>query len=365
MKHPVHNSASCTFNPLAAFVSRRAFGVAAFLAATLLTTAAFGLAPEHAAHAEPSHGAAPATKAPPAAAPAKPAAAAPAPAHGAAPAATPAAKPAATATPAPKESAQLSNVKPAAKPAEGKAEPKTAAKAEPEDAPVDAEKALFLLKEGNLRWLSNAPTNPNTSSQRRQAVADNGQKPFVTVLTCADSRLPVERVFDRGVGDVFVIRVAGNIAGDSETGTIEYGLGHLKTPLLVVMGHTKCGAVAAAASGTELHGKVGQLVASINPAVDRARRANPSAQGPELAALAVKENVWQTIFDLAKNSPEIRELIASGKVKVVGAVCDISNGKVEFLGEHPWQTELLAAMEKDAAPAKSATANAEPAKAGH
>ena len=354
------------FHPLAEVVRGRSHGMTAVLAASLLASAASGFAPEHGAHADPAHGAAPThapAAAPAAKAPAKPAASAPAaaPAHGAAPAA----KPASTAAPAVKETAQLSNVKPAAKPAEGKAESKPAAKAEPEDAPVDADKALFLLKEGNLRWLSNSQTNPNTSSQRRQSVADNGQKPFVTVLTCADSRLPVERVFDRGVGDIFVIRVAGNIAGDSETGTIEYGLGHLKTPLLVVMGHTKCGAVAAAASGAELHGKVGQLVASINPAVERARRANPSAQGPELAALAVKENVWQTIFDLAKNSSEIRELIASGKVKVVGAVCDISTGKVEFLGEHPWQTELLAAMEKDAAPAKSATANAEPAKGGH
>jgi carbonic anhydrase len=147
------------------------------------------------------------------------------------------------------------------------------------------------------------------------------------------------------VGDVFVIRVAGNVAGDSETGTIEYGVGHLKTPLLVVMGHTKCGAVAAAASGAQLHGKVGTLVSHINPAVDRVKQASPNADQTELAALSVKENVWQSIFDLYKNSDEIRAAARGGEIRVVGAVYDISTGKVEWLGEHPWQSQILDALE--------------------
>ncbi len=209
---------------------------------------------------------------------------------------------------------------------------------------VTADQALALLTEGNARWVANAPQAPNTDSARRADVAENGQKPFVTVITCADSRLPVERLFDRGVGDVFVVRVAGNVAGGSETGTIEYGIEHLHTPLLVVMGHTKCGAVAAAASGAELHGHLGDLIAQITPAVDRAKRANPGLTGNELAAASVKENVWQTVFQLFKNSPECLAAVQAGKVKVVGAVCDISTGKVEWMGEHPWQSELLAAF---------------------
>lgn len=212
------------------------------------------------------------------------------------------------------------------------------------DGTVTADQALTLLTEGNTRWVSNSPLAPNTESSRRAEVAENGQKPFVTVLTCADSRLPVERIFDRGVGDVFVVRVAGNVAGDSETGTIEYGVGHLKTPLLVVMGHTKCGAVAAAASGADVHGHIAELVSQITPAVERAKRANPSLTGADLAAASVKENVWQTVFQLFKNSPEFLEAVQGGKLKVVGAVCDISTGKVEWMGEHPWQSELIAAF---------------------
>jgi carbonic anhydrase len=224
-----------------------------------------------------------------------------------------------------------------------------------------AEQALKFLVDGNTRWVSNNTQDPNTDPQRRALIADKGQKPFATILTCADSRLPVERLFDRGVGELFTVRVAGNTAGTSETGTIEYGVGHLKTPLLVVMGHTKCGAVAAAASKAELHGAVAELVSNITPAVDRAKRNNPNADDQAVLNIAVKENVWQTIFTLIKTSSELRESIASGKVKVVGAVCDISTGKVEFMGEHPWQVELVDAMNarEKARQANTATANAE------
>ncbi|MFZ4576372.1 MAG: carbonic anhydrase, partial [Phycisphaerales bacterium] len=181
---------------------------------------------------------------------------------------------------------------------------------------------------------------------------------FVTVLTCADSRLPVERIFDRGVGDVFVVRVAGNVAGDSETGTIEYGVEHLNTPLLVVMGHTKCGAVAAAASGAQLHGKLAGLIDHIGPAVERARKNNPAADDAQIAQLAITENVWQTVYDLYKSSPEVLEKVENGELKVVGALCDISTGKVEWLGEHPWQSELLTALKAapaDAGPERATT----------
>lgn len=239
--------------------------------------------------------------------------------------------------------------------AEGKGEAKSEEKAEPKgeagEAKVEmtAEKALALLQEGNVRWVAGTPNNPASEPSRRALLAEQGQKPVATVLTCSDSRMPVERIFDRGVGEVFVVRVAGNVGGVDETGTIEYGVGHLKTPLLVVMGHTKCGAVAAAASGATLHGKVAELVAHISPAVERAKRNNPGFNEKDLPALAVRENVWQSIYDLMKNSGEIREAVAKKEVKVVGAVCDISTGKVEWLGEHPWQSEILDALNHQAA----------------
>lgn len=212
------------------------------------------------------------------------------------------------------------------------------------ESPSDAQSALRALQEGNARWVSGNSTDPNISPRRRAELAEKGQTPFATILTCADSRLPVERIFDRGVGELFVIRVAGNTAGTSETGTIEYGVEHLKTPVLVVMGHTKCGAVAAASAGKPLPGAIGQLVEQIVPAVERVKRNNPGVQADQIAPLAVKENVWQSVCDLLKHSPEVREAVSTGKLKVVGAVCDISTGKVEWLGEHPWQSELVDAF---------------------
>jgi carbonic anhydrase len=242
----------------------------------------------------------------------------------------------------------------------GKEEASDAEKTTEPTAPESAEKAgaeaaLSQLREGNLRWSRGDATSPNTDRERMQAVAADGQTPFATIITCSDSRVPIERVFDRGVGDLFVVRVAGNRAGASEAGTVEYGLEHLKTPLLVVMGHTKCGAVAAAASHAPLHGRIADLVAGIQPAVERARRLNPNADEVQLAALAVRENVWQTVFDLYKSSTTVRELVDKGEVKVVGAVYDIATGKVEFLGEHPWQKELISAM-GSAAPETTKTA---------
>lgn len=217
----------------------------------------------------------------------------------------------------------------------------------PEAGSISADDALKLLQEGNARWAADQELNPSATSQRRQSNADDGQRPFVTILTCADSRIPVERVFDRGVGEIFTIRVAGNVAGTSETGTIEYGLGHLKTRLLVVMGHTKCGAVAAACSKAELHGAVGELVSSIQPAVERAQRQTPGADETQLVTASVRENVWQSVYQLLK-SEDIRTLVDKGDVKVVGAVYDIASGNVEWLGEHPWQQELVTALNTEA-----------------
>lgn len=205
-----------------------------------------------------------------------------------------------------------------------------------------ADEALAMLREGNARWVAGKSQSPNADAAARDEAA-KGQKPFVSVLGCADSRVPLERLFDRGVGEIFAVRVAGNVAGDSETGTLEYGVGHLHTPLLVVMGHSKCGAVAAAASGAEVHGKVASLIAHVQPAVNRAKASNPNASGDELVALAVRENVWQSIADLLRESSAVREAVEAGKLTVVGAVYDIASGEVSFMGRHPWQTEVVAA----------------------
>jgi carbonic anhydrase len=237
------------------------------------------------------------------------------------------------------------------------------------DVPKNADEALALLREGNQRWMDGNVQNPSTGMLRRKSTAETGQKPFAVVLTCADSRIPVERVFDRGVGEVFVARVAGNVSGPHESGTIEYALAHLNVPVLVVMGHTKCGAVKATVENAHVTPNIASLVEGIKPAVDRARKLNPSLEGAELIEASVRENVWQSVFDLYKSSPTIVEMVQSGKVKVVGAVVDISTGKVEWMGEHPWQEAIVGALAaKNAEPAPGeapAQPAAAPAPAAH
>jgi methyl-accepting chemotaxis protein len=223
-------------------------------------------------------------------------------------------------------------------------------------APPTPDAALQQLKEGNARFLAGAPLHPNQDAARRTDVV-KGQSPFATVLTCSDSRVPVELLFDQGIGDTFVVRVAGNVSDTDEIGTIEYGVGHLHTPLLVVMGHTGCGAVKAVLEGAEVHGSIPALVDNIAPAVAQARAANPGAAFDALFAAAVKNNVWVSIDDLFKRSAEVRELVAAGKLQVVGAVYDLATGTVNWLGQHPEQARLLAYKDEPAADAGATEAH--------
>lgn len=291
-------------------------------------------------HAPAGHGApvkhAPAAKAPPPSAKAEPKA--PAPKHADEEASHDEREGDAAATP------PTDAKKPASKPATAtKSSKDTKSNAEPE-VEATADGALSALREGNLRWVAGKVESPNTDAARRRRVADEGQKPFATILTCADSRLPVERVFDRGVGELFVVRVAGNVVGTPESGTIEYGVEHLGTPLIVVMGHSKCGAVKAACAGEKVGGNIDALLENIKPAVDRARASNEHGAEEDVLDAAVRENVWQSVFALLKQSPTLVESVREGKVKIVGAVCEISTGRVEFLGQHPWQGQLMEAM---------------------
>ncbi|MBY0307233.1 MAG: hypothetical protein K2Q09_00680 [Phycisphaerales bacterium] len=258
------------------------------------------------------------------------------------------------AKPEPKAVKSATNFKPAPKPV-------AKAGAAVEDASVEtartADEALALLREGNQRWLDGSVQNPSSGVLRRKTTAESGQRPFAVVLTCADSRIPVERVFDRGVGEVFVARVAGNVNGPHESGTIEYAAEHLNVPLLVVMGHSKCGAVKATAEGGQVSPNIASLVESIKPAVERAKKLNPSLEGAELVEAAVRENVWQSVFDLYKSSPTVVEMVRAGRLKVVGAVLDISSGKVDWMGEHPWQEAIVGAFStRSAEPAGEASA---------
>lgn len=131
-----------------------------------------------------------------------------------------------------------------------------------------AEEVLTILKKGNLRFVSGKLEHPNHCEESRQNLA-LGQEPIATILTCADSRVPPVDIFDQGIGDLFVVRVAGNVIGDHSLGSIEYAVKHLHTPLVIVMGHTSCGAVSAVASGAALEGHIATLGPAIQTAIKK------------------------------------------------------------------------------------------------
>ncbi len=205
---------------------------------------------------------------------------------------------------------------------------------------MSSEDALIRLKEGNQRFIENERTFPHSDIKRLQEVAA-GQHPFATVITCSDSRVPPEYFFDVGFGDIFTIRVAGNVCDTDEVGSIEYGVDHLGTPLMVVLGHRHCGAVTAVVNNAEVHGNIPELIDNIIPAVQRAKQEHSDLHGEALIETAIRENVWQAIQDLLNKSPITKERVKDGHLKIVGAILDIETGKVEWLGTHPQQKTLL------------------------
>ena len=202
------------------------------------------------------------------------------------------------------------------------APPHATAKAGP-----SAEAALADLKEGNARFVAGRPNKGHQSLNRVKEVA-KGQHPTAVILGCADSRVPPEVIFDQGIGDLFVVRVAGNIAEPATDGSIEYAAEHLGVPLVVVLGHHKCGAVKATAEAAgPVEGNIGALVREIRPAVEAAK-AHPGKEG--LVDTAVHENAARAAAQLTAGSPLLRHLVESGKVKIVTAVYDLEAGTIEW-----------------------------------
>ncbi|HSI63197.1 MAG TPA: carbonic anhydrase [Candidatus Saccharimonadia bacterium] len=204
---------------------------------------------------------------------------------------------------------------------------KDPAHAEPA-ASVTAAEALNLLKEGNARFVEDKLKHPHQSSTSREKLATS-QHPFAIVLGCADSRTSPELVFDQGLGDLFVLRVAGNVLNDETLGSIEYAVEHLGSPLIVVLAHERCGAVKAARDTIAAHatapGHIQSLVKAIEPAV-----ATTSSADAETTAKANALNVAKTLSD---SEPFLKEKVAAGKLVVIGAHYDLDTGKVEFLTE--------------------------------
>jgi carbonic anhydrase len=203
------------------------------------------------------------------------------------------------------------------------------------------EEALKLLKDGNERYVAGKPQYPHQGRERRALTAGQGEHPFATVLACSDSRAPVELIFDQGLGDLCVVRVAGNVAQVDEVGSMEYAVERLGTPLLVVLGHSQCGAVTAVVENAKVSGHAAALVAPIKPAVAKAKADNPGLSGEALLNAAIQANIWQAVEDLLQKSQEIRGSAKAGKLKVVGALYELDTGQVQWLGPHPNQDKLL------------------------
>ncbi len=203
----------------------------------------------------------------------------------------------------------------------------TAASTKESLAAMKPAEALDLLKQGNGRFLAGAA--PRDLKAQVKATA-SGQYPFAAVLSCMDSRVPPEIVFDQGIGDLFVVRVAGNVADTDDLGSLEYATKVVGSKLILVMGHTSCGAVKGAIDDVKL-GNLTFLLEKIRPAV--------TASGPgtikdhAYVDRVAEANVRQTIREIREKSPIIRELADSGKMGLAGAMYDVATGKVTFLAD--------------------------------
>ncbi|WP_339836123.1 carbonic anhydrase family protein [uncultured Maribacter sp.] len=198
-------------------------------------------------------------------------------------------------------------------------------------ATMTPDKALNFLKDGNQRFQNNLKANRNLLEQVNDT--SEGQFPFATILSCIDSRVSAELVFDQGLGDIFSIRIAGNFSNEDILGSMEFGCKLAGTKLVVILGHTSCGAIKGACD----HARLGNLTALINkiePAVDAVTEPTDESQrnskNLEFVDKVSEKNVLLTIDNVRKNSPVLSEMEKNGEIKIIGAMYDISNGEVIF-----------------------------------
>ena len=202
---------------------------------------------------------------------------------------------------------------------------------------LTADQALALLKEGNQKFLAESPVQAAQSRERRLEIA-SGQTPFAVFVACSDSRVPPELLFSRGLGELFIVRNAGNTVDTTALGSIEYGVAELGAPLVVVLGHERCGAVDAALTVVETNaafpGSIGQMLEPIIPAALKARSAaSPNVDRGELLDMAVRENVRRAVTRLRTSEPILMEPLRAGRLKIVGARYDLNDGSVDFFME--------------------------------
>ncbi len=190
---------------------------------------------------------------------------------------------------------------------------------------VGADEALARLMEGNKRFVEMKLAHPDQDAGCRTNLA-KGQQPFAVILGCSDSRVPPEVIFDQGLGDLFVVRVAGNVADDLGIASMEYAVEHLGSRLIVVLGHERCGAVTAAVKGGEFPGHLPALMTALKPAVDKSK-----GEAGDAIDNAIVANVQITAEQLRESKPILAEMMEKGEIKIVGGRYDLDTGAVELI----------------------------------
>jgi len=198
-------------------------------------------------------------------------------------------------------------------------------------ATMTPQKSLNYLKEGNVRFQNNLKANRNLLEQVNDT--SDGQFPFATILSCIDSRVSAELVFDQGLGDIFSVRIAGNFVNEDILGSMEFACKLAGTKLIVVLGHTSCGAVKGACDDAKL-GNLTKLIAKIKPAVNAViepkDESERNSQNLEFVDKVAEKNVYLTIDNIKKESPVLEEMEKNGEVLIVGAMYDVNSGEVVF-----------------------------------
>ena len=197
---------------------------------------------------------------------------------------------------------------------------------------VSADQALQKLMDGNKRFVeSKMMASSLCDLQAREKLAQ-GQQPYAIILSCSDSRVPPEIIFDKALGEIFVVRVAGNVADPIVLGSIEYAAEHLGSPLVMVLGHERCGAVTATVNAKgKPEGNVGAIVKAIQPSAKKAKKDCKGKSAAEVVECAVQVNAKAVAADLTKSSKVLAHLQKEGKIRIVAATYDLDDGKVTML----------------------------------
>ena len=203
---------------------------------------------------------------------------------------------------------------------------------------ITPSKALEILKEGNKRFVNNLKVNRNLLQQVNETT--DGQWPFAVILSCIDSRTSAELIFDQGLGDIFSVRIAGNIVNDDILGSMEFACKLAGSKVVVVLGHTKCGAVKGACDGARM-GNLTTLLSKLEPAVEAevATTGNRTSSNPQFVENVAELNVRRNVHEVLQRSEILRDMVTEGQIGIIGAMYDVSTGVVEFYEDTKVLTE--------------------------